>query len=103
MKKRTTVWALGVTLVPVISGAGLMIAYTQGVFAGEPTITEEEAKSIAEEHTNGIADSVELEREGSSLVYEVTIANETGRYEVEIDAKDGTILEVEIEEGKDDD
>ncbi|UCE39684.1 MAG: PepSY domain-containing protein [Thermoplasmata archaeon] len=80
-----------------------IFAYTSGVFAGDPEITAEEAKAIAEKATNGKAISVELEKEGFSLVYEVIIINETGRYEVEIDAKDGTILEIEEDDDYEDD
>jgi uncharacterized membrane protein YkoI len=53
-------------------------------------------------NTNGEAISVELEREGSSLVYEVIIVNATGRYGVEIDAEDGPILEIEEDDEEED-
>jgi hypothetical protein len=87
----------------LIIAAVSVFAYNEGAFAGDPEITEEEAKTIAEEYTNGEAISVELEREGSSLVYEVIIVNETGRYEVEINAKDGSILEIEEDDDYEDD
>ena len=59
--------------------------------------------SIAEDHVGGEARSVELEREGTSLVYEVVVENEDGVFEVEIDADSGEVLEVELDDGPEDD
>lgn len=86
----------------VLAGVGALAHY----YTKDPKISEEEAKSIAEEYTNGKAIYVELEREIGSWVYEVVVENQTGRWEVEIDADNGKILEVEEDddnEGDDDD
>ena len=102
MKEGIKIAALVGVLALVVAGAGVF-AYSNGVFAGDPKISEEEAKTIAEEYTNGEAISVELEKEGMSMVYEVIIINATGRYEVEIDADDGSILEIEKDDGDEED
>ena len=80
-----------------------IIAYSQGAFAGDPDITEAKAMAIAEDHMGGTALSVELEREGRSLIYEVVIENDDGLWEVEVDAKDGSIIEVERDDGDEED
>jgi len=61
--KKTIIAFLGV-FVLVLSAISIVLAYNQGVFAGDPELSEEEAKAIAEEYTNGTAISVELEKEG---------------------------------------
>ena len=101
-KKKTIVAFLGV-FVLVLSTISIVLAYNQGVFAGDPKISEEEAKAIAEEYTNGTAISIELEKEGMSMVYEVVVENATGTWEVEIDANTGEILEVEEDDGDEED
>ena len=89
-------------IVAVISVGTGFFAYNSGVLAGDPQISEAEAKSIAEEHLNGEAKSVKLEKEGISQVYEVIIVNDEGTFEVEIDADSGKILEVEPDDGDED-
>ena len=101
-KEKTIIAFLGI-FVLVLSAISIVLAYDQGAFAGDPKISEEEAKAIAEEHTNGTAISVELEKEDSSMVYEVIVENATGRYEVEIDADTGEILEVEEDDDDEED
>ncbi len=102
MKKMHVGIILAVAATLIILGA---FAY---VNATEPKISKEEAMRIAEEATGGTATSIDVEREFGSIVYEVHVTNETGDWEVEIDAYDGTVLEIEpddydIEENEDDD
>ncbi|MHA2273972.1 MAG: PepSY domain-containing protein [Candidatus Hodarchaeales archaeon] len=75
----------------------------------KPKISEDEAKRIAEEYLGGTAISVDLEREdddffgGGQLIYEVVVETADGLFEVEIDANTGEVLEVERDDGNDDD
>lgn len=97
---------LTISSIVLVLALGLgIIAYNQGVMAGEPKLTEEEAKAIAEDHMNGTAKSIDLEQEGRHLIYEVTVENADGLWEVEVDANNGEVLEVEEDDGneKDDD
>jgi len=92
----------------VVAVVGVFMLVISGVagyafFGRDPKISEEEAKVIAEEYTNGTATSVELEYEWFTPVYEVAITNATGHYEVEVDGNDGSILEVEDDDDDDDD
>lgn len=61
------------------------------ILAGGATITADEAKLAAEAQLGGSADSVKLENENGTTVYEVRI----GDKEVKIDANDGSVLKVE--------
>ncbi|MFX0210145.1 MAG: PepSY domain-containing protein [Candidatus Hodarchaeota archaeon] len=92
----------------LVAGAFIVTNVATHVFSGaeEAQITEEEAKTIAEEHTDGTAISVTLEKEDDflelefgQLIYEVIVETETGKYEVEIDAETGNVLEVEPDDG----
>lgn len=101
--KRIALWALVGALALVVSVAGVL-ANNGRIFIGEDeesthtadaAIAPEEAKSIAENHTNGTAISVELENEDGYLVYGVIIENQTAKYDVKIDAGSGSVLKVE--------
>jgi len=108
--KRKVIWALVGAFVLIAVAAPAVLA-TQGashqigrIFIGEDeasnhtgnaTITPTEAKSIAENYTNGSAISVELENENGYLVYGVIIKNQTGSYDVKIDAGNGSVLKVD--------
>lgn len=90
----------------LVFSASLVFANTGSDNAlGNPTITPEQAMSIAVTEFNeegGNAISVELEEEDGLLVYEVIVEvikeTETLRYEVEVNALDGTVLEVELDD-----
>ena len=70
----------------------------------EAVITEEEAVSIAEEHTGGTAFSVELENEDGYLVYGVHVEKDDGsKYDVKVDAGTGEVLKVDSDDDDDDD
>ena len=115
--KRTAIWALvGAFVLISVVGASALAANTGAshqigrIFIGDSektihtvnaTITPAEAKSIAENYTKGTAISVELENENGYLVYGVHIKNQTGRYDVKIDAGNGTVLKVESDSGMD--
>lgn len=61
-------------------------------------ITIEEAIRIARQQVPGEVVKVELERKGPRLIYEVDIVTSQGvKYEVEMDARTGEVLEVEID------
>ncbi len=60
--------------------------------ASEATISAEEAIAIASAKVDGVAGSVELERENGRLLYEISF--DSG-YEVEVDAETGAVVEVE--------
>lgn len=97
-----------VGIILAVAAAIIILATFAYVNATEPKISKEEAMRIAEEATGGTATSVDVEREFGSVVYEVHVTNETGDWEVEIDAYDGSILEIEpddydIEANEDDD
>lgn len=85
----------------LIMAALSFITLNGTVQAGDPQLTEEEAIRIAEEHTGGTALSAELEEDDGIQIYEVLIEKEDGMYEVEVDANDGTVLEVEEEDDDD--
>ena len=64
-------------------------------------ITEEEAKQIALDYIGkGAVTDFESEREGKKILYNVEIDNEV---EVEVNAENGDILEVEWKDDEDDD
>jgi hypothetical protein len=72
--------------------------------AAEASITEDEAKDIAEAYTDGTAAWVEYEDDEEGPMYEVHIENATGNWEVEVDGDTGEISEIEEDdEGEDDD
>ncbi len=87
-------------LIPAI--VALLIIVGMNVIANNPSISSDEAKSIAEEHLGGKAVSVDLEKEGGRLIYEVHVTTDSGDYEVEVDAHDGSVIEVELEDGSED-
>ncbi|UCH89355.1 MAG: PepSY domain-containing protein [Thermoplasmata archaeon] len=101
MEKSTKI-ILIVIIVALISAGMGFFAYNNGVFAKDPKISEDEAKTIAEEHTGGEAISVHVEKEGFTTVYEVVVVNATGEWEVEIDSQNGDILEIEENDGPED-
>ena len=103
--KKLTIWALIGALVLVISCVTVLaVDDASRIFigddeesdhTGDAVITAEEAKSRAEEHTGGTALSVELENEDGYLVYGVIIETDSGRYDVKVDAGNGSVLKVE--------
>jgi len=99
---KPTIIALSGVLVMILAALSVF-AYNTGVLAGDPQISEEEAKQIAEELMGGTALSVELEKEGRSMVYEVVVENDDGVWEVEVDADSGEVLEVEADDGDEED
>lgn len=66
---------------------------------GEASISPGEAIAIAESEASGTAEDAELERRGDQLVYEV----EVGETDVYVDANDGSVLSVDVEDDGDDD
>ena len=96
-QEKIVILGIGAAVVPIMF---LMMAGA-GMFSGDVNISEEEAKSIAEEHTGGPATSVDVEKEDGKTVYEVQVETAEGPAEVEIDAHSGEVLEVE--HGEDDD
>lgn len=64
-------------------------------YQSSPTITQEEAITIAENELNGIALTVELENEDGYLVYGVHVENADGLWDVKIDAGTGDVLKIE--------
>lgn len=99
---RRTILALSGVFILIFAAVGIYL-YNTGALAGDPEISEEEAIAIAEEYTNGKATSVELEKEGISMVYEVVCENDTGVWEVEVDADNGDILEIEEDDDDEED
>jgi uncharacterized membrane protein YkoI len=67
----------------------------EGDHAGDATVTPDQAKAIAEDHTGGTAISVELNNEDGYLVYGVIIRDSNGTYDVKVDAGTGQVLKVE--------
>ena len=61
----------------------------------------EEAKEIALTEFQGKVTEIELDKDDGRLMYEVELKNETHEAEIEIDAKTGEIIEVEVEEDDD--
>jgi uncharacterized membrane protein YkoI len=64
-----------------------------------PPVTPEQAKQIAAEAAGGTALSVDQESEGGQLLYEVLVETPTGRMEVEVQASDGGVVEIESDDG----
>lgn len=101
--KNSTKIAITATLTTILGAGG--IAFAQNFEDQQETerlqslakITLEEAKQVAESAVGGTADSIELETEDGSLVYEVEI----GQTEVYVDAGNGTVLYTENEDDED--
>ena len=68
-------------------------------YAGDATITSDDAKSIAEDYTSGTANSIELENEDGFLVYGVSITSDAGQFDVKIDAGNGQVLKLDNDDG----
>lgn len=69
--------------------------------ADQSTITAEEAKRIAAEHLSldpSAVRFIELEREGSRLIYSVEFDKDIQQAEVEVDAYTGDIVSVELDD-----
>jgi uncharacterized membrane protein YkoI len=64
-----------------------------------PPVTREEAMAIAAEATGGTALSAGQETEGGELLYEVKVQTSSGRKEVEVRASDGSVVEIEPDDG----
>jgi len=99
---RNTTLAMAGAIILIVAALSIY-AYNTGVLAGDPEISEEEAKQIALDHMGGgTVLSIELEKEGMSQVYEVVVENDEGVWEVEVDADSGEVLEVEEDDGDED-
>jgi len=86
--------------------------YAQNLGITGGPVTEEEAKSIAEAATGGLALSVEREYEDGTEIFEVEIQVESGHLDVEVRISDGAVMKIESDnededededEGDDDD
>jgi uncharacterized membrane protein YkoI len=101
--------AIGLAVISLVVIATFSFIVYRTVAEDKPKISEDEAKRIAEEYLGGTAISVDLEREdddffgGGQLIYEVVVETADGLFEVEIDADTGEVLEVERDDGNDDD
>lgn len=104
--KNSTKIALATALTAVLGAGGIAaVAFAQNLEDQQEAerlqslakITLEEAKQAAESAVGGTANSVELETEDGSLVYEVEI----GQTEVYVDAGNGTVLYTENEDDED--
>lgn len=107
LSKRLIVAAAGIALVVAI-GAAAISTDSVGALSGgklddgkhllsEAEISPEEAISIALGEYDGEVDDVDLERQGSRLVYEIEI-DDTDIY---VDANDGTVFNVEYDDDDD--
>ncbi|MFP4457626.1 MAG: PepSY domain-containing protein, partial [Clostridia bacterium] len=72
----------------------------QNISNGENTfISTEEARNIARELTNGgQVVKFEIEEDDSEVYYKVEVLNESGKYEIEIDAMTGKVVYFELDE-----
>lgn len=61
----------------------------------------EEAKQIALTEFEGKVTEIELDEDDGRLMYEVELKNETHEAEIELDARTGEIIELDIEEDDD--
>ncbi|MCF3944631.1 PepSY domain-containing protein [Oceanobacillus alkalisoli] len=61
----------------------------------------EEAKQIALTEFEGKVTEIELDEDDGRLMYEVELKNETHEAEIELDARTGDIIELDIEEDDD--
>lgn len=72
--------------------------YQPAMPQGRQRISIEEAMNIALSQVQGEIVKVELEHEKGMLVYEVDIVTAQGvKYEVVVDANNGTVLEVKLD------
>jgi uncharacterized membrane protein YkoI len=60
-----------------------------------PPVTQDQAMAIAAAAAGGTALSVDQEREGGVLLFEVKVETPSGRKEVEVRASDGGVVEIE--------
>lgn len=73
----------------------------QSKLASQAKITKEQAREIALKRAPGTIEEEELEREHGKLVYSFDIRNAQGTItEVQVNAKDGSIVSVEEENAK---
>lgn len=73
----------------------------EGDHVGDAVITEEEARTIAEEHMQATAFAAELNNEDGYLVWGVHVENDDGKWDVKIDAGDGSVLKAESDNDDD--
>jgi uncharacterized membrane protein YkoI len=72
----------------------------EAAHAGDAKVTPEQAKGIAQTHTDGTAISVELNNEDGYLVYIVLVKGADGTVsDVKVDAGTGQVLGVEPDDG----
>ena len=90
------------TILALVCVAALIVIGV-GVYASQPSLSEKEAKQIAEEHQGGTATSVVYEDDDEGPMYEVHVTNDEGDWEVEVDAETGEVTEVERDDGEEDD
>lgn len=100
MERRQTFTIIGAIVLLSISGIGL--AATGGLGSAEASLSEEDARQIAENETDGTAQTVEFERE-EGPVYEVTVETDEGPKEVDVDGDTGEVLEIETEDDESED
>jgi len=92
---------VGVLGSPALNGHLFIKGDNGAAHAGNANITAEQAKVIAEQHTNGTAISANLENGNGNLVYGVIVDAPDGRLDVKVDAMDGTVLDVFKDNGPD--
>lgn len=90
-----------VAVLALASLSGIALASTADGGASDATLSEEDARQIAENETNGTAQEVEFEQEEEGPVYEVLVDADGELKEVEIDGDTGDVLEVEAEDEED--
>ncbi len=71
--------------------------------ATEGLISSDKAIAVALDQVNGTFDGFELKTENGLAYYEVEVQDSKVEHEVEVDAKNGSILKVESDEEDDDD
>ena len=71
--------------------------------AKEKIISREEAIAIAEKEVNGKVYSFELDRDDGRLEYEIELLTDKYEVEIEMDARNGKILEKDYDDLEDDD
>lgn len=85
-----------VIAVSLSAASALVIADDNKIDPTTLAITMEEASTIAKQQVDGIITSAEVESEDNTTIWEIEILDAQGiTYEVEIDATNGTVLEVE--------
>ena len=75
MEKITKIVIIVIAVIVIGIGTGFF-AYQNGVLARDPEIPEDEAIAIAEEYTGGEVVRVNVEKEGFTTVYEISVENE---------------------------